>query len=158
MAATTRRSVLAATGLLAGVGAGVGIERASSDSPGQTDARRLPRSLVSRNVRMGRPGSEPGKLAPLRTRGLPYGDLTAADGTHRGRFDTSEVTGGRESSHLHRLELDNGTLVGLGSAATEGTFTIVGSSGDLTGATGAYVVRRLDDDALEFSFLNTKAV
>jgi len=158
MATATRRSLLAATGVLAGVGAGVGMARAS-DEPGAEDgAAALPARLVSRSFQMTRPDLEPGKLPHLRTKPLPYGDLATPDGLHRGRFDTSVLTGGRASSHLHRLDLDDGTLVGLGPAATEGTFTIVGSSGALTGVAGAYVVRRIDGDSLEFSFDTTKAV
>ena len=157
MAAATRRGLLAATGLLAGAGTAIGLDEAAQAAPPRPDGRALPSHLECRNLRQARPGGEPGKLAPLRTPPLPYGDLVAADGSPWGRFDTSLVAGGRESLHLHRFELDGGTLVGLGTASLEGDFTIVGASGDLAGAAGGYVVRR-HGDVVDFSFLDPKVV
>jgi hypothetical protein len=157
MTAATRRALLAATGLLAGAGTTIGLEEAAQAAPARTTGRALPHHVQCRNLRLARPGGEPGKLAPLRSQSLPYGDLLAPDGSPWGRFDTSVVAGGRESLHLHRFELDGGTLVGLGTASLEGDFTIVGASGDLAGASGGYVVRR-HGDVVDFSFLDPKAV
>jgi hypothetical protein len=157
MAAATRRGLLAASGLLAGAGAVVGIDGAAQAAPVRSGAGVLPAGLQCRNLRLARLGGEPGKLAPLRTSPLPYGDLVAADGSPCGRFDTSVVAGRREPLHLHRFELDGGTLVGLGTASLDGEFTIVGASGDLAGAAGSYLVRR-HGDVVDISFLDPKAV
>jgi hypothetical protein len=50
------------------------------------------------------------------------------------------------------LAFHDGSVVGLGPAETEGTFTIVGASGTYAGAAGTYTVTSVDGDALEFRF------
>lgn len=150
-AAASRRSLLTASGVLA---AGVGAIVASRN--GDTEATvigapGLPEVLVSRDVRIARPDRPPGAPIQRGQRALPYGDLETSRGAPAGRFDTSHLDGHRPM-HLHRLELGDGVLVGLGEATDDGVFTVVGASGAFAGASGSYRVRRLGDASLQFSF------
>lgn len=161
MSAPSRRTVLTASGLLAGLGVGAGAARLSREDDSEQSivgAPGLPATLLCRNVRVSRPGTVPGAAPARGTPALPYGDLESAPGQPRGHFDTSHMTGARGAMHLHRIELDEGTLVGLGSAALDGVFTVVGAAGRFAGASGSYAVRQVDDGALEFSFDTTTEV
>jgi hypothetical protein len=156
VSAPTRRSVLAASGLLAGLGVGVGASRvaAADDVHGSAAqaAEALPAVLVSRRFRAVWPGVKLGDRPPVGTARLPYGDLESPDGAFAGRFEASQLAGARGPMHLHRIDLTGGSLVGLGSARLEGSFTVVGSTGHYAGAAGAYAVRQTGDGGLEFTF------
>jgi len=159
-AVTSRRSLLTASGVLAvGAGAVVGSRALSDDdaAPSVVGAAGLPSVLLSRKVRIARPDHTPGQPIERGQKALPYGDLETARGTAIGRFDTSHLAG-RQPMHLHRIELEDGVLVGLGEASGDGVFTVVGASGGFAGASGSYTVRRLGDDSIEFSFNTSKAV
>ena len=84
-------------------------------------------------------------------RDCPRGGLESPDGRSVGSFDTSQLTESRGVLHLHRFDLEGGSLVGLGRAGLDGTYTVVGASGRLAGATGSYTVRDAGDHH-EFSF------
>jgi hypothetical protein len=162
--APTRRSVLAASGLLAGLGVGIGAAKVAeadpSPTPDATDAGPLapPSVLVSRRVRSSWPGVKLGERPPMGTARLPYGDLESPDGASAGQFEASQLAGARGPMHLHRIDLTGGSLVGLGPAGLEGSFTVVGSTGRYAGAAGAYAVRQTGDGGLEFTFDEIKVV
>ncbi len=156
MTEISRRALIGAAGAFAGLATGrlggdqptVGAEQLSpADLPAIAV---LPTTLRSRDVRIARPGAEFGKRPERGAPALPHGSLQASNGETVGRFDTSHVVGGRAPIHLQTLEFNGSTVVGVGPANTEGTFTIVGTSGSLQ-ARGSYTVRRIDED-LEFTF------
>jgi hypothetical protein len=155
--------VLAASGLLAGLGVGAGVVRAA-DGPDETErpggagpARTLPGTLVSRDVRIARPGPREAGMPRFDSPRLPYGGLETSDGRALGSFDTSQLTESRRTLHLQRIELDDGGLVGLGVSQLAGTFTVIGASGRYAGASGTYTVRDAGDHH-EFSFDDTRTV
>lgn len=154
----SRRSLLTASGVLA-VGVGTVGSRALDDDAATSvvGAPGLPAVLVSRHVRIARPDLVAGTPMEPGQKALPYGDLQVPGGTAVGRFDTSYLEG-RRAMHLHRLELADGVLVGLGEASGDGLFTVVGASGAFAGASGSYRVRRPGDQSFEFSFDTSKAV
>ena len=155
-AAPSRRNVLAASGLLAGLGMGAGVARSvgeADDAPGSA----APQRLLSRDVRVARPGPRDLGMPRHDSPRLPWGGLEAPDGRAVGSFDTSQLTESRGVLHLHRFDLDGGSLVGLGRAGLDGTYTVVGASGRLAGATGSYTVRDAGDHH-EFSFDLTRTV
>jgi hypothetical protein len=145
--------------LAVGVGAVTAARADDPDAPPQSvvGAPGLPPVLVSRDVRIARPDHKPGHPLVPGGPALPYGELETSDGAPVGRFDTSHMVG-RRPMHLHRIELSDGVLVGLGEAGGDGVFTVVGASGSFAGASGSYVVHRGGDDSFEFSFNTSKAV
>ncbi len=155
---TSRRSVLGATGVLAvGVGAMVaGPASEANPEIGVRGAPGLPSRLWCPDVRLARPDRQPGTPTRPRAVTLPFGDLVTRTQRAAGSFDTT-LLAGRRAMHLHRIDLAEGSLVGLGEADGDGVFTIVGASGRFTGAGGAYRITRDDDRSIEFTF-HTKAV
>lgn len=157
MSGASRREVIAGIGglglLAGGLGAGlVAVDRggASGSDAGAAPAR--PATLRGLYVAISFPGAEKGRGPTRPAVPLQHGVLADAGGAPIGRFDTSQLEGGRGPAHLQRLELDDGVVIGLGPAAREGTFAIVGATGRFAGAGGAYTVSRTPSGDLEFTF------
>jgi hypothetical protein len=150
---TNRRHMIMTAGVLAGVGVAAGLgehehQRETPHESGDLAMGRAPKGpLRGVHVHVARPGLVPGRPVDLRAPALPYGDLETGDGGPVGSFDTSRLESGRQPLHLQTLLLHTGSIVGLGPATYEGTFTIVGS-----GVSGSYTVSATGSDSLEFTF------
>ena len=73
-------------------------------------------------------------------------DVTAPTGTLRdrrrraiGAFHAAALPGSSDRLDFHRLELAEGTILGMGSGGlANGAFAVVGGTGRFAGATGSY--------------------
>jgi len=78
--------------------------------------------------------------------GRRVGDLYGAGFALRGPGEPD----GPERLELHTFELEDGTIVGSGTAGLgEGTFAVLGGTGRYAGARGTYAVSRPDDGPAE---------
>jgi hypothetical protein len=135
---TTRRGMLGSLGALLGGGAvGAYVVRETSTMVSER------RTLRSGDLRFTRPGTPPGELAAPGTPAVPSGTLEDADGGYAGLLTSTIVAGSAGPDLLHRLELLDGTLLGVGPAGVEETeFSIVSGTGRYLGATGTYTARQ----------------
>jgi hypothetical protein len=135
---TTRRGMLGSLGALLGGGAvGAYVVRETSAMVSER------RTLRSGDLRFTRPGTPPGELAAPGTPAVPSGTLEDADGGYAGLLTSTIVAGSAGPDLLHRLELIDGTLLGVGPAGVEETeFSIVSGTGRYLGATGTYTARQ----------------
>ena len=142
---TSRRGLLTQFGLIAGaagvVGAGGVLVRDASRSSGREGG--LPKVLNGTNWRLVRQGVPRGTLAPPGTRALPIGTLVDEDGLYAGAFDASDLATSGPGTHVHRLNLNEGMIMGIGpDTLPEATFTVVGGTGRYAGASGTYLARQ----------------
>jgi hypothetical protein len=101
--------------------------------------------LAGRDWRQSRPGPEPGRAAAPGTLATTSGALVDADGRDRGAFRSVALGG---TAYLHLLELDDGTLLGMGSGdLDEATYAVVGGTGAYRGAAGTYTVSQRPREA-----------
>jgi hypothetical protein len=138
---TTRRGMLGSLGALLGGGAvGALVVRETSESAATTSVRRV---LRSSDLRFTRPGTTAGELAASGTSALPSGTLEDESGAYAGLLSSTLVAGSAGPDLLHRLELLDGTLLGVGPAGVEETgFSVVSGTGRYLGATGTYTARQ----------------
>jgi hypothetical protein len=135
---TTRRGMLGSLGVLLGGGAvGAYVVRETSNIVPER------RTLRSSDLRFTRPGTPAGELAAAGTSAVPSGTLEDADGAYAGLLTSTLVAGSAGPDLLHRLELIDGTLIGVGPAGVQETeFSIVSGTGRYLGATGTYTARQ----------------
>jgi len=111
--------------------------RASADAP-------APDRLVLRcgDVRSTRLGTEPGTLPGVDDVASTYGTY-ALEPSGSGRFDSASVPGSGGRFVMHRFDLGDGTLLGMGSGPLDdGVFAVIGGTGSCAGAVGSYTARQ----------------
>jgi hypothetical protein len=146
---SSRRGLLGrGVALLAGaLGAGGATSAGAIASPARAEASTV-LSLYGRNFHLRSPGRRAGAVPVEGEPGVAYGELLSGAGEKVGEFRGGFVALGLPfgagayapgSLEQHVFNLENGTIVGLGSAtAGEGTFAIVGGTGSYAGARGSY--------------------
>lgn len=149
-APVSRRSFVTGAAVALGLGAagGVGITTAVSgavplqggaavQATGVAAGILLDR-LTGRDWRLSRPGAEPGRAPVAGMTATTSGALVGTDGRDRGSFRSVALGG---TTFLHVLELDDGTLLGMGSGdLAEAAYAVVGGTGAYRGVSGAYTV------------------
>jgi hypothetical protein len=106
-------------------------------------------SLYGRNFHLRSPGRRAGAVPLPGEQGVAYGELlSSAEGEKVGEFRGGFLTLGMPfgagahapgSLEQHVFNLENGTIIGLGSATVgEGSFAIVGGTGSYAGVRGTY--------------------
>jgi len=140
-ASTNRRALLAQAGLVAGIaGAGaVGLRAVATGSTPAATPRSLPRVVHGADWRIVfgdlAPGTPPTALTPR----LPQGRLVDGDGNELGSLESSLLPSSGGITHLHRIDLGDGGLIGMGPGVLDdATFVIVGGTGRYEGASGTY--------------------
>ena len=81
------------------------------------------------------------RMAPCRhtTARLPQGTLVDGDGGRLGVLESSLLPSTGGITHLHRIDLGDGGLIGVGPGTLDdATFVIVGGTGRYLGAAGTY--------------------
>lgn len=137
-AGTTRRRVLVRLGGLLGATTAAGLAPAAADAHRRKggchdDARSL--VLLGANWHAMRP-AEPGAFPVPGSAPIVSGDLTDAEGAEAGTFRSQPLG---DSATLHRFELADGMILGLGPAdGDEGDWAVAGGTGAYSGLAGAY--------------------
>ena len=137
--ATSRRALLAQAGVVAGI-AGAGAYGLRSASGAESSRpRALPIVVHGRDWRVKFAGTAPGQAPAAGDSRLPHGTLVDADGVRLGLLESSLLPSTGQASHLHRLDLGDGGLIGMGPGTiADATFVIVGGTGRYAGASGTY--------------------
>ena len=137
--ATSRRALLAQAGVVAGI-AGASAYGIRSASGAETNRlRALPRVVHGRDWRVMFAGTAPGQVPAAGDSRLPHGTLVDADGVRLGLLESSLLPSTGQASHLHRIDLGDGGLIGMGPGTLDdATFVIVGGTGRYAGASGTY--------------------
>jgi hypothetical protein len=145
-APTSRRALLAQAGLVAGIaGAGaVGLKAVAGDTgataaPTPLGGRSLPRVAQGRDWRIVFGDLAPGTAPSASTPRLPQGALVDGDGAPLGTLESSLMPSTGGVTHLHRIDLGDGGLIGMGPGTlADATFVILGGTGRYQGASGTY--------------------
>jgi hypothetical protein len=135
-ARTSRRRLLSGLGVAAGALGVAGVEARQAPAA-RTPA--LPAVIHGAGWRTVWPGVKPGSHPPMGAPRLPHGHLVDAHGAHVGAFEASLMPTSGTGSHMHRLELADGTLTAVGPATfDDATFAVIGGTGRFAGASGSY--------------------
>ena len=141
--ATSRRSLLASFGLVAGGASALGASSPAQAGGPVAPKASLPQLIFGVDWRLVRPGVAPGTFPPLGTPSLPQGRLVDEAGADLGRFHASVLTSSGPGTHLHQFDFADGTLSAVGPATTgEATYAVIGGTGRFAGATGTYLLRQ----------------
>jgi hypothetical protein len=162
MAEPTRRTALRRGLLFMGglVGIGAASKLGAASGVGEVSAAGGT-SLVLRaqNLQVHVGGQRTARLPASGEPGAAHGDLVDPGGRRVGEVHVAlmPVHGpGRASADAgtmewHTFHLDGGTIIGSGSAGTEGgSFAVIGGTGAYAGARGTYTLRRTGMDSAEF--------
>jgi hypothetical protein len=151
---STRRGLLQRGLVLLGGALGIG----AASGVGTAGAVPAPPSreltLYGRGFHQHSPARRPGEVPRKGDRATTYGELLdRAGGAKIGEFTAAFLALGSPfgassfaaaSLEVHSFYLKDGTILGLGSAATawEGAFAVVGGTGSYAGARGSYLARQ----------------
>ncbi len=135
----SRRGMLSRLGLAAGAVGVTGVAARQVIGTGQAATTALPRVIHGADWRVVWPGVQPGTRPPLGAPRLPHGRLVDTGGTQLGAFDASVLPTSGTGTHLHRLELTDGTITAVGPATfDDATYAVIGGTGRYSGASGSY--------------------
>jgi hypothetical protein len=140
-----RRGLLAAGGLV-----GIGAARVAGASGRTGNLRLVAPHLDGPGRSHAAPGAQTASVADLfdRAGGRRVGEVHVAAVPVFGPGRSAPDRGAME---WHTFHLDGGTIVGSGTAGTEGgAFAVVGGTGRFANARGTYELRRLADRGAEF--------
>jgi hypothetical protein len=139
---TNRRALLSRLGLAAGAAGAVSVLGANGASLGRatgTRATARPTVIHGADWRVTWPGVPNTMRPPNGSPRLPHGRLVDDAGMTIGTFEASVMPAGGLGTHMHRLELDGGTLTAVGPATfDDATFAVIGGTGVYHGAAGSY--------------------
>jgi hypothetical protein len=148
----SRRSLLTRALVLVGGAIGIGAATGgAAEAVTAVPAAKSPGTLTlrGRGFVLQTPARKPGEQIQPGDQGTVVGELVGPRGKSRGRFYGSRLAfdsglgrraGADGSVELHTFALDDGTILGMGSALPgESLFSIVGGTGRYAGARGTYV-------------------
>jgi hypothetical protein len=138
----SRRSLLSRLGIAAGVLGTTGMTGVTGASAREVTASRssaLPNVIYGTDWRVIWPDVKPGTRPTPDSPRLPHGRLVDGAGEALGAFEASVMLTGGRGTHLHRLELSDGTITAAGPATfDDATFAVIGGTGRYSGASGSY--------------------
>lgn len=144
MSKITRAGALRRFGLLVGgvgLGAAGGYAASGEDtSPNAKTAKGATRLwLRAPQLVFGDPDATPTSVVRVPSRLIGDAQLHDTSGKSRGSFTGIVMPAGQGGLVLHTFVLDDGTLMGMGSAAGS-AYSIVGGTGSYAGASGGYTM------------------